>query len=1121
MKPGTNVPTQAITTRCWHHICKASAFPLLLAFLFVVIGQLYGQVLYGSIAGLVSDPSGAPIPGAKIEAVNVGTGTEVTALSTGAGMYLFTHLQPGTYRIKISASSFGTLIRQPVPVNANMTVRVDASLQLASVHQTVTVTSLPPLLQTERADVNTQLQTSEITHLPLGVQRNFQTLYNLVPGSSQPQMEHSFASNPTGSLAMNVNGGQDTSNSTLIDGMADPNFWELDLIAYVPPAEAIQSVNIVTGGFDAEQGTAGGSVTNVMIKTGTNSFHGAAWEYNTVSALQAKNYFFEGKSNPKDIVNQFGVSLGGPIVKNKLFFFGDWERFVQRQTVSGLFSVPTPAMRAGDFSGVGTTIYDPTTGNANGAGRTPFPDNQIPPSSVSSAAEKMTALIPMPNFGTGVANNYFGVGNLRFNRDNVDLKINYAPSQRSTLFARYSAEPTSIFDPQELGAAGGPAFGPSGQPGNSTGLTQNISLGGTYTFTPNLLLDGNVGFVRQALAAEGTDIGKNNGLDVLGIPGTNGPDPRQGGFPFFAITGLATLGNPYSYNPFFFWDNEYLYAANLSWIKGSHSLRFGMSLNRFQLNHWQPSVAGYGPRGGFNFTGGPTALAGGSAPNVYNAWADFMLGMPTSMGKDYQFLSPATGRESEYAIYARDQWQVTPKLNLNYGVRYERYPYPTRDHFGGSNYDPETNLAYLGRVNGVPSNAHTETGAGQIVPRIGITYSMTKNTVIRTGFGMSTDPYPFTYMIQIYPATISQQFTGVNSFSAAGSLQSGLPPVQFPDLSLGAFPMPTTLSSQAFPLHFHRGYTEAYNLTVQTSVGAGVITQVAYVGTHQVRAVNAVNVNSAGPGSGAHGTPLFQKFGNSNAITMYSPSNSASYNALQAKISRRMTGGGMLGAFYTFSKAMNDADNGNSGVMWPWGPEQSRNRALAGYDRTNVFTAFGVYPLPFGPNELWFHGGVPAVLLSHWTVSPILTWQSGVPFTVTSSGASVNAPGNTQTADQLVRSVHILGGHGPNNPYFDPAAFAPVTTVRFGNSGRNILRGPGYFNLDASVSRVIPIRESLEVHLRADFFSLTNTPQFGLPGSNVSSATFNQGKISALNGYGIISSASGQRQIRFALKLSF
>ena len=357
---------------------------------------------------------------------------------------MLSDLQAGIYRVTISAASFATLVEENVRLDANSIRRADAQLQLAQVSQSVTVNAAAAALQTDRADVSTQIGSGMVVNLPLGANRNFETLYKLVPGASPPIPAHSAAGNPSGALAKNVNGASDTANSTQIDGTADPIFWELDIIAYVPPAEAIEAVNIVTGSFDAEQGMAGGSVTNVTIKSGTNSFHGSAWEYNTNSDLKARNFFYYGKSNPRNILNQYGVSVGGPIVKNKLFFFADWEGYRSRQTYSPFQTVPTDALKTGNFAGTGTTIYNPFTGTSSGSGRVAFPNNQIPASFLSPAAGKMAALIPEPNQTSGIANNYLASGVVKFDRDNVDLKINYNPSDRASLFTRYSALPSSI-----------------------------------------------------------------------------------------------------------------------------------------------------------------------------------------------------------------------------------------------------------------------------------------------------------------------------------------------------------------------------------------------------------------------------------------------------------------------------------------------------------------------------------------------------------------------------------------------------------------------------------------------------------------------------------------------------
>ncbi|HXB75657.1 MAG TPA: carboxypeptidase regulatory-like domain-containing protein [Candidatus Acidoferrales bacterium] len=1097
---------------------KFSHCLIALAVLLVVSRATRAQVLYGSLTGNVTDASGGVVSTAKVEARNIGTSISKQVTCDDRGSYVINDLQAGTYRVTVSAPSLSTFVAENVQLDANTVRRVDAQMQVAQVSQTVTVDASAAALQTERADVGSEIQSTQVANLPLGGNRNFQTLLRLVPGSSPPAPSHSSAGNPTGALQSYVNGGADTSNSTRIDGTAVLNFWEGNIIAYVPPAEAIEAVNIVTASFDAEQGQAGGSVVNISIKSGTNTFHGAAWEYNTNSDLKARNFFYYGANNPKNILNQFGLAMGGPIVKNKLFFFADWERYMLRQSVSGLQSVPTDALRQGNFAGTGTTIYNPLTGNPDGTGRAPFANNQIPSSLLSPAAMKMAALLPLPNQGIGIANNYFGSASLQYTRDNVDIKINYNPNGKSTLFGRYSVMPAQIFDPQALGPAGGNTFD-GGQPGTAPSLTQVAALGGTFNVTPHLLLDANIGFVREPLAAKNVDLTKNYGSDVLGIPGTNGPNPLQGGYPNFVINGFSSLGNPNVSNPFQFRDNDFLYAANVSWMKGSHSLRFGGEFDRYQINHFQAQLK-YGVRGGFNFTGGLTALNGGAAPNAYNGWADFMLGLPQAMGKDNQYINPATVRESTYSFYVRDQWQVSRKLTIDYGARYEFYPFAARDHFGGNRYDPGTNLALLGGINGVPGDTGVDVGRGQLKPRVGVAYRLNERTVVRAGFGISSDPYYFTNMRDAYPAVISQQYAGANSYTAAGSLATGIPVLVGPNISQGSFPLPSNVGTLTFPQDFNRGYIESYNLTAQRDVGLGFNAQAAYVGTRTVRPVSEVNVNAAGPGGGNAGTPLFQKFGNANTINDQIPFLGGRYNSLQSQLTRRVKGN-VLGVVYTYSRAIDYFDTENASLTWAWEPMWSRNKALAGYDRTHNFQTYAVYEVPFGHAHRLANHGIAAAIAGGWSVNTVLSRMSGTPFTVTSSGTSVNAPGNTQTADQVLPTAQILGGHGPNSPYFNPLAFAPVTAVRFGTSGRDIVRGPGFFNLDASVFRDFNVREGWKLQFRTEAYGLTNSPVFANPGATASNATFSNGAITNYNGYDIISSSTGDRQIRFALKLLF
>ena len=1106
----------------------------LLTFLLVIctVGpKAQAQVLYGSLTGSVTDASNAPVPGAKVEATNVGTGIVTPAVTDTRGVYLINDIQPGMYRLTISAQGFATVVQENVQVDINTERRTDVQLQLAQVKQQVTVTAASEALQTDRTDVKSELASSQIGELPLGTARNFQTLYTFVPGVYPPYPSHSYAVNGTGALAMVGSGQGDSSNSVMLDGVPNINYSQENIIAYVPPAEAIESVNIVTSGFDAEQGGATGVVSNVVIKSGTNTFHGAAWEYNTISNLQARNFFYYGSSIPSNILNQFGVALGGPIIKNKLFFFGDWERYRLVQTANSLQSVAPMSIREGDFTGTGTTIYDPSTGNPDGTDRLQIgvaeggTPNVIPTSMISSAAGKLTALIPPPNYGTlsSIADNYLGSGNLRLDRDSVDLKINYNPSSKMTVFGRYSAEPMYVFDPQVLGAAGGDAVGATSQPGNANNLTQNVAMGMTYVFSPHLLLDVNGGLTRQYILAENTDITKNWGLDVLGIPGTNGPSLLQGGFPVFYLAGLADMGNPSTYNPFYYRDTEYLLSTNLSWVKGPHSFRFGFSLTRPDQNHVQPDTD-WGARGGFYFGGTLTSLNSPTAasPNAYNSWGDFLLGLPYQMGKDYQFLDPNTLRVITYGFYARDIWQVTRKLTVDYGVRYEYYPYGTHDHFGGLNYDPTTNLSYLGGIGGVPENTYVNVGLGQLAPRLGFAYRATEKTVVRAGFGINDDPEGWNDALNFYPATISQQLVGANSFVAPGSLAAGIPSFPFPNVSQGTTPLPSYIGTDFYPKQFHCGYVEAWNLTVQRDLGKGFNAQVAYVGDRGIRLQYSHNINDPGPGGGSAG-PLYALWGNPNSIGLDTTIGGGTYNALQTQLTRRVAGA-QLGVIYTYSKSIDfaDTESSPSPLMWNWGPVLMRNRALAGFDIPHNLQIWSVCNLPFGHGQRWATQGVGAKILGGWSISPTLSRESGVPFTITSSGASLNDYADPQTADQVLPHVAILGGHGPGSPYYDPNAFAPVTAVRFGTSGRDIVRGPGVFVLNASLVREFKLTEHLKLQFRTEAYSLTNTPNFGLPSdTNVSDATFTNGMISSLNGYDTITSATGQRQIRFALKLSF
>jgi hypothetical protein len=511
-----------------------------------------------------------------------------------------------------------------------------------------------------------------------------------------------------------------------------------------------------------------------------------------------------------------------------------------------------------------------------------------------------------------------------------------------------------------------------------------------------------------------------------------------------------------------------------------------------------------GVRGGFTFTGGLTALNGGAAPTLYNAWADFLLGQPTAIAKDHQYIDPAAMLESSYGFYVRDQWQVSRKLTVNYGLRYEIYPYSHAEHgIDGIHYDPATNIVHLKGTN-------VDTGNGYAAPRIGVAYRLDPKTVIRAGYGINTNAETFRNNVQTYPQVISQQYSGANSYSAAGSLATGIPAFVGPDLSSGTVMLAPNYGSWTYQTPYRRGYAETYNFTFQRDLGSGYNLQAGYVGTRDIRPSGGININAAPPGGGKNGQPLFIAYGNASVISEMRPIDGSKYNSLQAKAVHRGANSN-YGVSYTFSKALDASDNEEgSALTWNWAPMLFRNYALAGFDRTHNVQIYGTYALPFGKKQRMLSHGTASLIAGGWQVNGILSRTSGTPFTVSASATSLNSPGNTQTANQAVANVAILGGHGVGAPYFDPNAFTAVTAAAFGNSGRDIVRGPGVFNLDASIFRNFDIREYLKLQFRAEALGATNTPQFANPGATVGTAT-----------YGIISSSTGERQFRFALKVTF
>jgi len=1093
------------------------------------------QVLYGNLVGNVTDAQQAVITGASISITSPLTGYSTDTKTDDRGVYEIRNIPPGVYTIKITAAGFTSFEAKEIPIAANNIVRIDAPLKVGNVSDTITVGAEAVSLQTDKSDLHTDITSKEATQIPISGYRNFQSLIDFVPGANPSNFQNASTDTPARALTTNVNGAARNSNNTRIDGAASVMTWLPHHSLYVPALEAIEAVNISTNSFDAEQGMAGGAAISVNTKSGTNAFHGVAFLYHANHKWGAKNLFFNpntpaGPNTPQRIDNQGGGTFGGPIIKDKLFFFTSWERTTTAERGNGLLSVPTPAVRNGNFDGL-ATIFDPATGTPTGTERTPFPGNQVPTARWSQAARTLQGFIPLPNTGAGQLNNFFAAVPYYFKRDMVDVKVNWTPNAKTNVFGKYSVMIAPVTAGAPLGEAlGGYPGGAAGAAGIGTGNNKTDVFGGgvSHVISPNLLFDANYGGTFMHHDTNGPDFGKNIGTDVLRIPGTNGPDPRQSGFPIFNISGYSSLGNTNNWSPVVRDDKVFTYVANLNWTKGAHNIRFGIDFIHHQMNHWQPELGGYGPRGGFNFVNGVTGLSGGPAANNFNAYASFLLGLPGVMGKAYQFYDPMRTREFQQGYYIRDNWQVNRKLSLNIGMRMEHFPIMSRGEFGIERYDPITNKVLIGGRGNVPRNAGTDAIAIMWAPRMGMAYRLNEKTVIRAGYGITNDPYPVSRPLRSpFPAVIVDEYIQTNGFVPGGSLATGIPAVRFPDISSGVIDIPNTISTNSLqPGKFKRGYIQSYNFTIQRELPGGFVLQTGYVGTRSIRSGVTYFNGNAGlvPGAGVNGRPLRGTFGVGVDRNFFIPMGFNRYDGLQTNLSRRFSGF-FLTMSHTWSKTIstvpggaNNANglgqaggNSDNGLAFYVPSQFGANRALAAFDRNQVFQTAITYELPFGRGKSYLTDGPASKVLGGWQINSSLSAVSGNPFTVLSDGASLNAPGNVQVADQ-VSPVRKLGGVGLGDPYYDPTSFAPVTGARFGNLGLYNLRGPGFFNMNAGLFRSFKFTERWNLQFRAEGLNVTNTPQLQNPNVTVT-APANFMRITAAN--------QTQRTFRFGLRLAF
>jgi len=818
-----------------------------------------------------------------------------------------------------------------------------------------------------------------------------------------------------------------------------------------------------------------------------------------------KLFFF---SNFDRITRRQAIS-GNVSVPDANMIAGNFSGVVSSTTGNTILYDPLPATPYSATSGWGATINHTlcptpayTSGYLNYSCRPSFTNeygetgsgvNTIPASRFSNAASIMmtnlkpiaqlvgTAGEPTANYSSILANDIFGSGIFAYNRNASDTKITYVPNDNTQIFGKYGMSPYTGIDPQQLGAAGGGTYD-GGQPGAAQGRMQNVGLGMSHVLSPRSVIDADFGYTRQVTGAQSTlDLSLGDyGTGVLGIPGTNGPGTDYVGQPGFAFSTFNGLGNVNGSNPFLFRDNQFTGDLNLSWVKGKHSTKYGFTYYHFDLNHFQPTSGGgvSFPRGGFQFQGGmscgitATATAATCGVNGYNSIADFLLGLPNNgsgagVSKSQQTFDPDSLRWTQIGAYAQDQWTITPKLTLNYGVRYELYPPAYRDKTGVTVLVPGLPLSSnveVGGVNGNPENSGISTGYGFYAPRLGIAYRLTEKTVIRSGFGLTADPDSMRYLRDEFPEDLTPNYSGtgtgtiavdpVNTTTYASGqpmpLTYGIPIQTAPNYSSGFASLPVSGSTTTVAQNFRRGYIESWNLFVQRDIGRQYVVNVGYVGTHFVRQQVGVSLNAAplpsssttcmangqyNPASGLTGACSYQANTiinqmhcnatstggyacyNTGGITMSEPLFSSMYDALQTQLTHNAGNNLSMGVVYTYSHAIDYEDNGAGsgaeGTKFNYPSMFRMNKGTAGYDQKQNMQVWSVYSLPFGRGQKFANQGLLSEIVGGFQLNGQFSHYSGFPFGVSANSNLIGnmAPGYGTTYAQLASAYQQMGGH--------------------------------------------------------------------------------------------------------------
>ncbi len=1051
-----------------------SLFLVVIALLLPV--AVSAQTYRASFRGTVYDQNRAAIPGAKVTLTSSETGEARTTNSDDKGTFAIASLPAGRYEVAVEANGFQKHV-EPIEVLVNqdqrseitLTVGVTAHLQVDSVYN--------PELKKDSPSLGTVIENRQITGLPLDG-RNFYELSLLVPGAVPPAQ--GSAGSARGDFAFSVNGAREDANNFLLDGVynVDP---KLNTFGVRPSVDAIREFEMLTSTYDASFGRNPGAQVNVILNSGSNDFHGSLFEFHRNAALDARNFFAPASEpKPKYIRNQFGGAIGGPILRDRTFFFADYEGTRSREGITRITNVPTAQERAGNFSqslfGVPT---NPFTGQ-------PFDNGIIPDFFINPVGSAIANLYPLPNRNVPFQN-FVSSPVLRDDNDSFDARVDHSINSRANLTFRYSFGDRDLFEPFT-----GPAF--SVVPGFGDAVkrrSQNAMGALTLLISPNLVNESRVAFnrVASAVTQEASVLNSEVGLPTIS------PRERDLGLSFITITGFSPLGDEGN-NPQDSVTNVYQFLNNSSWVRGNHVIKFGADLRFSQQNAFRDVES----RGRLQFS--PFGQITG------NALGDLLIGFPflTSVAR---VDNPQQIRTESYNFFINDSYRVTPRLTINAGLRYEYNSPPVDAADRATVYDVATrNLVPVG-TNGVPRSGF-DADKNNFAPRAGFAWTIGEDqrTVLRGGYGIYYDQSPLAPAEALY---FNSPFFDNNIFFSLPGL-----PLTLNDPFPSFFPFPLPDSALAIQRNLRTGYMQHWNFNVERQLGEKNVIEVAYVGSKGTKLLTARDINQPQPSVLPPGLPIVPRPDpRFDDIDLLESRGNSNYNALQARFQRRWSRGLYALVSYTWSKSIDDASNFFSSAGDPNFPQNSYDvaaeRGRSNFDVRHRLSASYSYALPFGKGQSGWEG----TLLGGWETHGIITLQSGRPFTV----ALLPEIDNSGTGRSILGfgandRPNLIGNPELSSPttlqWFNPAAFAFPAPGTFGDAGRNILDGPGFQNVNASIVKNTAFGERFNVQFRAEAFNLFNHPNFNLPDNFLGSPTF-----------GRITSARDPRHIQFGLKFLF